>query len=126
MRLLRFKSPWYYWHTGRRRVALISLLISVLVMAGLAALSSGLSLWALAPALVLDSLGVGLLLVYLFVIRGYLPDLAIDALDAFVSMEILLPLLLGVVITRCVTWGVARFLGNTAGEVLRHPVSPVV
>jgi hypothetical protein len=125
--MLWFKSPWYYWHTGQRPVALASLLLSTLVMAGLVVVFSGLSVWAVAVSLLLDSVGLALLLVYIFVIRCYLPDLAIGPLDSFVSTELVLPLLLGIVITRTVTLGVARVMGSHAmGAATGRRIAPLV
>lgn len=109
-------SPWYYWYRGQRLVATLGLVLSALIMAGLALMTADLSLWAAAGSLLLNWAGFALLVFYVLLARSHLPDLAIGAMDSWLAIEILLPILLGFLITRCVTFCVARLLKGGAAS----------
>ena len=127
LRLLRcFKSPWFYWHTGQRRIALFSWLGSgFLLWIGFVALA-GFSIWGVVLALVLDAAGFWLALGYLVLLRPYLPaGLGLrGGADTFIAQQIVLPVLLGCLVTRTVTFLVANACGYTAPPLLPPPREP--
>ncbi len=104
-----FKSPWYYWHTGYKSIALLSIGCSAAIMALLMLLTTGFSLWGILLAIALDAAAFWLALAYLilrftnsawFGLQGYM--------DAFIIKQLLLPMLCGIFILRLCSFVVAR------------------
>ncbi|MFZ1327266.1 MAG: hypothetical protein WAT67_14825 [Candidatus Contendobacter sp.] len=124
--LKHLKSPWFYWHIGHRRIAVLSLLGSgALLWTGFVALA-GFSFWGVALALVLDAAGFWLALAYLLFLRPYLPAWIglRGSADAFIAQQVVVPVLLGFLVTRVVTVLVAKACGYTAPSLSpREPVS---
>lgn len=108
--MARFKSPWFYWYTGRKGVAVASLIASALVMWAAFGLVAGFSLWSIIIAVVLDAVGFWIALLYLLFIRTYIPGLLgfQATADTFVVNQLALPLLLGFFVTRATTFFVAK------------------
>ena len=120
-----YKSPWFYWHTGHRRIAVLSLLGSGIVLWGGFVALAGFSIWGVVLALVLDAAGFWLALGYLLFLRTALPAWAglRDHADAFIVQQLLVPVLLGFLVTRTVTFFVAKACGYTAPS-FRSPREP--
>ncbi|HAO32574.1 MAG TPA: hypothetical protein PLP22_03955 [Candidatus Competibacter sp.] len=111
--LHRFKSPWFYWHTGYKAIAVSSMILSLLILWLGFAVVAGFSIWGVIVAVLLDALGLLLVVLYLGFFRAYIPDfigLQTNA-DAFVIEQLLLPMLVGFFLTRAITFFVARARG---------------
>jgi hypothetical protein len=124
----RFKSPWYYWHTGQTGIAVISLGVSTLLLWLLFLMTAGFSIIGILLAVVLDTVGLVLAILYLIVFRAYLPEwmgLREDA-DAWILAFIVWPFFLSFFVNRLVTFGVAAVSGYTGdpGRTNRHPSMP--
>ncbi|WP_295400809.1 hypothetical protein [uncultured Thiocystis sp.] len=102
-----FKSHWYYWYTAQKPIAILSMILSIAVMTLCLTLAAGCSIWGIIVAVLLDSLGFWLTILYVFVLRTYIPELAQDQMDSLVATQLALPLLLGFFIVRVSTFLVA-------------------
>ncbi|MCB1921534.1 MAG: hypothetical protein KDJ28_16385 [Candidatus Competibacteraceae bacterium] len=109
----RFKSPWYYWYTGHLRIAVISLAVSTLVLGLVFGATVGFSMVGILLAVVLDTAGLALALLYVLVLRAALPEWMglRDNADAWILSFIVWPFFLGVFVNRLVTFGVATISG---------------
>lgn len=110
----RFKSPWFYWHTGQKRIALISLAMSGLVSGLVLILVAGCSAWSILLALLLDAAGLLVALVYVVVARWSIPaGFGLQAhIDTVVFELVLLPALVGFVLNRACAFLTARACGD--------------
>jgi len=63
--LKKFKSPWYYWHTGHKKIALLSMLLSAGILWICLGATVGFSMIGIILAILLDGIGLGLALLYL-------------------------------------------------------------
>ncbi|MBK7540584.1 MAG: hypothetical protein IPP10_08085 [Candidatus Competibacteraceae bacterium] len=113
-KLDRFKSPWFYWHTGRKRVAIASLIVSTLAMWTAFVLAAGFSLWSIIIAVLLDAVGFWLALAYLLFLRSHLPGFTglQSIADFFIVNQLAIPLLIGFFATRAATYWVAKACGH--------------
>ena len=111
--LERFRSPWFYWHTGRKRVAVASLIVSTLVMWTAFVLVAGFSLWSIIIAVLLDAVGFWLALAYLLFLRSHIPDFTglQSTADFFVANQLIIPMLASFFATRAATFLVAKACG---------------
>jgi hypothetical protein len=111
----RFKSPWYYWHTGHSRIAVISLGVSTLVLWLVFGATVGFSIVGILLAVVLDTAGFALALLYLVVLRATLPEWMglRDNADVWILSFIVWPCFLSFFVNRLVTFGVAAVSGYT-------------
>lgn len=101
------KSHWYYWYTGRKQVALISMaLTAVLVGMGMF-ITIGFSLWGIIIAVLLDTIGLGLVIIYALVLRDYLPTVLLADADTLVINQFVIPVIAVAVVGRLVTFIVA-------------------
>ncbi|MDQ5909469.1 MAG: hypothetical protein QG599_1564 [Pseudomonadota bacterium] len=114
----KFKSPWYYWHTGQKKIALLSMLLSAgILWIGLGA-TVGFSIAGIILAILLDGIGLGLALLYLIILRTYIPEwinLKNNA-DALVMNILIWPLLMGFFVSRISTFIVAKSTGKVSNE----------
>lgn len=108
----KFKSPWYYWHTGHKVIALSSLTLSTLILWAVLG-SAGFSPWGILLALLLDAAGFWLALLYLLVLRPYVPAFSsLQAqVDALIIYQFAIPMLLGFLLNRASSFLVARLSG---------------
>ncbi|HPE61908.1 MAG: hypothetical protein KDI15_13470 [Thiothrix sp.] len=107
-----FRSYWYYWYTGQPVVALVSMAGSFLLLfLGLVWLG-GFSLWGVLLALVLDALGLVFVLIYVLVLRTFVPDLLVVQADFWVLNQFVLPAIAAFFVSRLVTGVVARLWGR--------------
>jgi uncharacterized membrane protein len=110
------KSYWYYWYTGNKTLAVISMaLTAVLVGMGMF-ITAGLSLWGVAIAVLLDSLGFWLAVIYALALRNYLPDMLLADADTLVLKQFIIPLMATCVVGRLVTWSVATVYRGWKGD----------
>ncbi|MCB1770877.1 MAG: hypothetical protein KDJ31_14470 [Candidatus Competibacteraceae bacterium] len=111
----RFKSPWYYWYTGHLRIAVISLGVSTLLLWLVFGATMGFSMAGILLAVMLDTAGFALALLYVVVLRTALPEwtgLREDA-DTWILAFIVWPFFLSFFVNRLVTFGVATVSGYT-------------
>jgi len=101
------KSYWYYWHTGNKPVAVISMILSAAVTGVVLALSVGFSMWGIILAVLLDAVGFLVILIYV-IVRGYLPDLILEQADAFVLYQLVIPVCIAFLVGRLITGWVAK------------------
>jgi len=109
----KFKSPWYYWHTGHKVIALSSLTLSTLILWAVLGVSAGFSPWGILLALLLDAAGFWLALLYLLVLRPYVPAFSglQEQVDALIIYQFAVPMLLGFLLNRASSFLVARLSG---------------
>ena len=113
--LKKFKSPWYYWHTGHKKIALLSMLLSAGILWICLGATVGFSMIGIILAILLDGIGLGLALLYLIFLRAYIPEwtsLQSNA-DAFVINILIWPLLAGFFVSRISSFVVAKVGGYT-------------
>ena len=113
--LKKFKSPWYYWHTGHKKIALLSMLLSTGILWICLGATVGFSMIGVILAILLDGIGLGLALLYLIFLRAYIPEwtsLQSNA-DAFVMNILIWPLLAGFFVSRISSFVVAKVGGYT-------------
>lgn len=114
-----FKSPWFYWHTGHRGIAIISLLASTLMLWIGLWITTGFSVAGVILAVILDTIGFWLALIYLLVLRSYLPELIglKAAADLLMLKQFIWPLLAGFFSNRICSFIVAKICG--------YPFAPI-
>jgi hypothetical protein len=104
----RFHSHWYYWYTGRKKVALISMglnfLLLTLILNGLFSFS----VWAICLALLLDAVGFIVIAIYMISLRAFIPLALVEQTDTLVLNYFVLPICIAFVLSRFVTFLVAR------------------
>ncbi len=112
----RFRSHWYYWYTGQKISAITSVAISTLIVWGSLAFIVGFSLPLVLLIVILDALGFWLVLLYLFILRPYLPEFANiqGQMDSFVIYNLLATFLVSLIANRAITYLIARRLGVLA------------
>ena len=113
--LKKFKSPWYYWHTGHKKIALLSMLLSTGILWICLGATVGFSMIGVILAILLDGIGLGLALLYLIFLRAYIPEwtsLQSNA-DTFVMNILIWPLLAGFFVSRISSFVVAKVGGYT-------------
>lgn len=118
-----FKSHWYYWYTGQKAIAVVSMLVSLAALALGLVLTVGCSIWGVVVAILLDSVGLWLAILYWWVARDWLPALALDPVDALILTHLLVPILCGFFIVRISTFWVAKVFAAQIGgskTALKH------
>ena len=113
--LKKFKSPWYYWHTGHKKIALLSMLLSTGILWICLGATVGFSMIGIILAILLDGIGLGLALLYLIFLRAYIPEWTSlqSNVDAFVMNILIWPLLAGFFVSRISSFVVAKVGGYT-------------
>ncbi|WP_020560489.1 hypothetical protein [Thiofilum flexile] len=108
------KSYWYYWYTGRRLVAVISMILTT-VLVGLGMMwAVGFSVWGVVLAVLMDAVGFWVAVIYALVLREYLPQMFIDQVDGLIFYQFIIPVIAVFIIGRVVTFGVAKFFAAQA------------
>ncbi len=112
-RLRRFRSHWFYWHTGHPWIAVLSMGASAIILWVILGFSTGFSLVGILAVVLLDSLGFWLAILYLLFFRSFLPEWSglQGSTDAFVVHQWVVPLLIGVFLNRGVSFLVAKISG---------------
>lgn len=121
----KFKSPWYYWHTGQKKIAVLSMLLSTgMLWMGLGA-TVGFSMGGILLALLLDGVGFGLALLYLIFLRAYIPEwIGLQGqVDAVVMNGLIWPLLVGFFVSRISCFVVAGCHQSLAPEAVESPAA---
>ncbi|MBK1717050.1 hypothetical protein [Thiocystis violacea] len=122
----RFKSHWFYWHTGQTQIALISLAASGLLSGLMLTLAAGWSPWSILLAVFFDVAGLCVALAYLLVLRWSVPEiLGLQApADAFVLEFLILPASVGFVLNRGCAYLVAKAFGYPFEAPIKHRPDP--
>lgn len=121
----KFKSPWYYWHTGQKKIAVLSMLLSTgMLWIGLGA-TVGFSMGGILLAILLDGVGFGLALLYLIFLRAYIPEwIGLQGhVDAVVMNGLIGPLLVGFFVSRISSFVVAGCNQSLAPEAVESPAA---
>lgn len=103
-----FRSHWYYWYTGRKKVALISLALSLLLLTLILNGFFSFSVWAILLALLLDAVGFIVIVIYLISLRAFIPLALVEQTDALVLDYFVLPICIAFILSRFVTFLVAK------------------
>ena len=69
-----FDSPWFYWYTGNKIIAIVSIILSTLVMWLLLFKVMDFSIIGVIIAVLLDVNGFLLIFMYLIFLRNYIPE----------------------------------------------------
>lgn len=103
-----FRSHWYYWYTGRKQVALISMALTLLLLTLVLNGFFSFSVWAILLALLLDAVGFIVIAIYLISLRTFIPLALVEQTDALVLDYFVLPICITLVLSRMVTFLVAK------------------
>ncbi len=110
MHLNDFKSHWYYWHTGHKRIAIFSMATSAVIMSLVLVVTVGFSPWGIVLAVLLDAAGFWLAVIYLVFIRSQLSEFMglKSHIDLLILTQLALPLLAGFFISRLSSFSIAK------------------
>lgn len=111
--LKKFKSHWFYWHTGYRKIAVFSMIASALAQGLLLAIAGGFTLGGILLAVLLDGVGFVVAVFYLLLLRPYLPEwIGLQhSADIFLVQMVVLPMLVGFFLNRIMSFFVAKRCG---------------
>lgn len=112
MQILR--SYWYYWHTGNKLVAIISMILTTAVLWLGLVLAAGLSIWGIILAVLLDAVGFWVVVIYAVALRNYLPSVMLEQGDALIQQHFVLPMLAAFLVGRIITFYVAKLFSDTS------------
>jgi hypothetical protein len=70
----KFKSPWFFWYTGHKFIAVLSMFISAMIMWAVLVIGAGFSIWGIILAVLLDAIGLWVALIYMIALRDYIGD----------------------------------------------------
>jgi|TARA_B110000091_G_C13417425_1_gene310702 hypothetical protein len=113
-KITALKSHWYYWHTGNKITAVLSMIITSILVTGILIASVGFSIWGLILAVLMDAAGFMLAAIYLLIVRPYYPDLFYgqEEIDMLVVNFLLAPLIFSFFISRITTFYIAKKRGH--------------
>ncbi|MBK8453906.1 MAG: hypothetical protein WAQ53_04480 [Thiofilum sp.] len=110
--MYRFRSYWYYWYTGHKTIAVISMILTAMVLTLGLLVNAQFALWAIITAVLLDILGIWLLILYVLIIRAQIPALMLALMlaqaDQWVIHQLMIPVLIAFFVGRFVTYIVAK------------------
>lgn len=106
-----FPSHWYYWYTGKKKVAVISMALSFILLTLILNGLFNFSVWSVLLALLLDAVGLVVIAIYLISLRSFIPDALLIQTDALVVHYFLVPICLALILNRFVTFLVAKAFG---------------
>jgi hypothetical protein len=104
------KSYWYYWHTGHKSLAVTSMVLSAAVTGLVLTPIAGFSFWGIVLAVLLDSIGFLVIVIYV-IARSHLPDLLLEQADAFVFNQFVVPVCIAFVVGRFITLWLVKVRG---------------
>jgi glucan phosphoethanolaminetransferase (alkaline phosphatase superfamily) len=107
MQILR--SYWYYWHTGNKLIAIISMILTTAALWLGLVIAAGLSIWGVILAVLLDTVGFWVVVIYAVALRNYLPSVLVEQGDTLIQQQFLLPVLTAFLVGRIITFYVAKF-----------------
>ncbi len=127
----KFKSPWFYWHTEHKFIALLSMLVSTVILWIFLVVGAGFSIWGIIIAVLLDAVGLWVALIYMVALRDYIGDIdnsihniplinnfdfisslyLQDKADNLVITNFVIPLIVGFVVSRISSYVVAKMGG---------------
>ncbi|MFZ1386002.1 MAG: hypothetical protein WBP46_02240 [Thiolinea sp.] len=106
-----FRSHWYYWYTGKKKVAVLSMALSFLLLSLIFNGLFSFSVWAVLLALLLDAVGFVVIAIYFISLRSFIPEALLTQTDSLVVHYFVLPICIAFVLSRFVTFLVAKALG---------------
>lgn len=112
-----FKSYWYYWHTGQKLVALVSMILTALLVGAGMFWAVGFSLWGIILAVLLDTVGFFVAIIYALVLREYLPTMFVPKVDELIIYQFVIPTIAVFILGRLVTFVVAKFFAAQVQSV---------
>lgn len=112
--MYRFRSYWYYWYTGHKTIAVISMVLTAMVLTLGLLVNAQFALWAIITAVLLDILGIWLLILYALIIRAQIPVLMLAQADHWVLHQLMIPVLIAFFVGRFVTYIVAKQSTNAS------------
>jgi hypothetical protein len=109
-----FKSHWYYWHTGHKFIAILSMMVSTLIMSVFLVFFAGFSIWGIIFAVLLDAAGFWLAIVYLFFIRFNITEFIglQSSVDTLVVNQLVVPMLIGFFVARISSFSIAKICSS--------------
>ena len=105
-----FPSYWYYWYTGKKKIAVISMVLNFILLTLILNGLFNLSVWSVLLALLLDAVGLLVIAIYCVSLRSFIPEALLMQTDALVVHYFLIPICLALVLSRFVTFLVAKAL----------------
>lgn len=126
MNMKKFRSPWYYWYTGHKEIAAISIIVSFLLMCFFLVVGAGFSFWSIIFAIILDATGFWLAIIYFLFLRYNLPDFLgiTGAADKFIITQIIIPVIVTFLSGRLTTFFVAKSLGYSFSNTTEQNKNP--
>lgn len=115
----KFKSHWFYWHTGHKFIAVTSMFVSTMGMWLILAVTAGFSVWSIIIAVLLDGIGFWLLIIYFLVLRDYVPEFMSlqEKVDSLVVYKFIIPILISFFVSRMSAFFVAKKFGHPFQDV---------
>lgn len=110
--MYRFKSHWFYWYTGHRLIAIVSLALNILLMWLVLVFGADFSIWGVVTVILLDLLGAWMALLYL-VLRKHISAWwgLQEKLDHLMVTQLLIPWIVSLLLNRACSFAVAYCLG---------------
>lgn len=106
--LRKLKSPMYYWHTGREWTAILSILATGIISILLFMITAGgLSVFGILLALFADTAA----LVLVALVIAFFPSIA-SIFDSQIVALLVIPTVFGLLLSRGITYVVAKKLGH--------------
>ena len=117
-----FKNHWYYWYTGKKLIAVLSMMVSFLVMLAGLVFAAGFSIWGVIIAILLDATGFWLAIIYLVFLRYYIPEFTglKNSADLLVAKQLVVPMLVSFFVTRISSFSVAKLFGRWPAGAGKH------
>ena len=126
-----FKNHWYYWYTGHKLIAIISVILSTVTMWLLLVVSSGFYIWGIIIAVVLDVNSFFLVLIYFVALRSHIPEVIPDfthipesmkfhlrdTADALIEKQFIFPIIVAFFVSRLSTFCVAKLFRYNKPEL---------
>lgn len=109
----KFKSHWFYWHTGHKAIAVTTMFINTIVMWFFLVAAAGFSIWGAIIAVLLDAVGFWLAIIYFFALRNHVTNFMglQDKADTLVIQQLVFPIIVSFFVTRVTSFFVAKVCG---------------
>jgi hypothetical protein len=121
-----FRNHWYYWYTGHKTVALVSMVSSTAIIWWLSGGWAAFSIWSIIVAVFFDASGLVLALLYMGLLRTHIPEatdyfpdyLRLDLkakADELVMGQVVEPMVVACFVNRITAFVVARLFLSDQG-----------
>lgn len=105
-----FRSYWYYWYTGRKVVAVLSMVLNFAILTLILNGFFNFSIWSVLLALLLDAVGFLVIAIYFISLRSFIPQALLTQTDSLVTYYLIVPICVAFIMSRFVTFLVAKAL----------------